>query len=133
MKKILLVIILAAGMHAVSSQAITKEEFLSSVSTTEKAKAFMQEFYVRLGSPAVVNECSVFVTRTISGKEYFVAKEFVTETNSLATEQTTFGIVIDPSVTNTWIRTLPLDDYRKFLKTGDKTILGEPDLDPTSD
>ena len=71
---------------------------------------------------------SAFVLKQIARGHYLVVKLWVID--DATGERCEKGFVIDEETS--WNQTLPLSEYRLFLKTGDKAYLRENNVSPNS-
>jgi hypothetical protein len=106
------------------------EVTLEEVEAPDAAVQYVQNFYQRIGKGdniTVVNS-SGFEARTLRGYNYLIAKIFITEHASGG--QAVMGVVIDYS--GDWTQVMTESDFRMFLRSGNRTFLHEPELDPNS-
>jgi hypothetical protein len=103
------------------------EETPDFTNSADEARTYMIDFYERLhqSNEISVVRCSVFEPFRIRGHQYFIAKEYVT--NHPSGNQQVLGVVVDPP--NNWIKAMPVDSFRDFVRTGNRYYLGEPNLD----
>jgi hypothetical protein len=105
-----------------------EQDLLESLSTPETAKAFLEELYRSIGSPFTVVNVGPFELRTLNGEDYLLAKAWVTARNGT---QVVVGVVND--FNHDWKCTIGLAEFNRFLQTGNRRILGQPDLNLPSE
>jgi hypothetical protein len=126
MNRLILSVAVAMAIVGSAYAEVTLEE----VETPEAAVQYVQNFYQRIGKGdniTVVNS-SGFEAKTLRGYYYLIAKIYITEHTSGG--QAVMGVVIDHS--GDWTQVMSESDFRMFLRTGNRTFLHEPELDPNS-
>lgn len=76
-----------------------------------------------MGSSSMVVANGAFVSRTLAGHTYWVAKAVFSNGTE---DQVTMGVVISPD--DNWTKFMYLTDFGWFMKTGRRDLLGLPDL-----
>jgi hypothetical protein len=86
-------------------------------------KAYAQDFFDRSSGKGkyTIIDCGAFVEKKFDGKTYEVAKVNVSGKNGFGSEvQNVMGIVEDEAAS--MVYSLPLDDFDKFLASGDTSV-----------
>jgi len=90
--------------------------------TVNTSKTFLQQSLQSMGNPSVVTANGVFVSLTLGGYTYWVAKALL---YNATLGEMTMGVVVSPA--DNWTRFMALTDFDVFLKNGDRTFLHLPD------
>ena len=90
------------------------------IQTLDGAKSTIGICLESLGIKATVDQTSAFVRKIIANREYFIAKALVVFGDG---SQSMIGVVLDFSGDSKPFYVLSEPNFRRFVKTGDKSIL----------
>jgi hypothetical protein len=116
--------VLALGPPVTTFAYLTSDEqqtLLDNLSTAEAAKALVVDLYTGTGNTVVA--AAPFQLRTVNGEGYLVTKAFITLSSG---GQIVVGVVDD--FNRQWTHAITVNELNYFLRTGDRTVLKEPDL-----
>jgi hypothetical protein len=116
--------VLALGPPVATFAYVTPDEeqtLLDNLSTPEAAKAMVVDLYE--GTANTVVAAAPFQLRTVNGEDYLVTKAFITLSSG---GQIVVGVVDD--FNRQWTHAMSVSELNYFLRTGDRTVLKEPNL-----
>lgn len=112
------------AFHEVYGQYHSQLSF-DEIQTAEGAKACAREFFKQTIPEAIIQDASPFILKTIAGHQYALAKVLLV----YHAHQSIVGLVYDLDFHT--MSELPQNEFRRFLKTGDRSLIEEPNLDPS--
>jgi hypothetical protein len=101
------------------------------LTTDEGATHYITTFLQGIDPRAMLMQNSVFIEKVShrNGDQFFVAKALINlPSGNGRYQEVVCGIILD--VTRDWTVRVSESDYNQFLRTGDRAILAEPNLNP---
>lgn len=118
---------LALSAHAENT---VNEDLVAQMETYDGATTYIEHFLAGVNPEETLVQNSAFIERTNQNDDHFLlAKVLVSYTTpNGATRQIVRGVVCD--LATDWTTIMSEENYNSFLRTGDRSILNEPNLNP---